>query len=160
MNRIIADMASYFGTTKTIARSRLYDFGYTAVREISRYINGQRIPSYISDLSKNETYTVDEKDSIAEYISNEKFRRLIDTGAYEYLEGHYCLRDDRYIAVDHEGKRHLTPYARQHMNECSLVFRSKEARTADGIYFQSHIRYIPVIQSSTMIPMVKTILLD
>ena len=122
MNRLIADMASYFGTTKTIARSRLYDFGYTAVREISRYINGQRIPSYISDLSKNKTYTVDEKDSIAEYISNEKFRRLIDTGAYEYLEGHYCLRDDRYIAVDHEGKRHLTPYARQHMNECCLVF--------------------------------------
>lgn len=122
MNRLIADMASYFGTTKTIARSRLYDFGYTAVRGISRYINGQRIPSYISDLSNNETYTVDEKDSIAEYISNEKFRRLIDTRAYEYLEGHYCLRDDRYIAVDHEGKRHLTPYARQHMNECCLVF--------------------------------------
>ena len=125
MKRLIADMALYFGTTKTMARSRLYDFGYTEVRGISRYINGQRIPSYISDLSKNETYTVDEKDAIAEYISNLEFRKIIDTGAYEYIEGHYCLRDNRYIAYDHNGRKHMTSYARQHMDECCLVFREK-----------------------------------
>ena len=31
MRRLVDDMADYFGVTKTIARSRLYEFGYRQV---------------------------------------------------------------------------------------------------------------------------------
>ena len=71
---------------------------------------------------KNQTYSVDEWKAIREYQRNIEFRELIDTGRYEYIEGHYCLRDYKYIWFDHLGHKHLTDYAREHMDECCLVF--------------------------------------
>ena len=125
LKRLIDDMAEHFCTTKTISRSRLYEFGYTEVRGIGVYLNGVLIPPYLSDLGKNKTYTVDEVDAVQEYASNPKFRKVIDTGYYVYVEGHYCLNDRKYIAYDHFGDKHLTMYARENMRECCLVFDIK-----------------------------------
>ena len=123
--RLVNDMAEYFGVTKTVARSRLYEFGYREVGGISQYIKGSRVPSYLSTLGRNETYTIDESETITEYLNNPKFRKMLNTGKFEYVEGHYCLRDSRYISFDHLGYKHLTSYAREHMDECCLVFEIK-----------------------------------
>jgi DNA-binding Xre family transcriptional regulator len=125
LKRLIDDMAEHFCTTKTISRSRLYEFGYTEVRGIGVYLNGVLVPPYLSDLGKNQTYTIDEIDGVHEYVSNSKFRKVIDTGLYVYVEGHYCLNDRKYVAYDHFGDKHLTMYAREHMRECCLVFDIK-----------------------------------
>ena len=125
IRKLVNDMAEYFGVTKTMARSRLYEFGYREVGGIGQYIKGSRVPSYISRLGRNETYTIDENEAIEEYINNSKFRKILDLGLYEYVEGHYCLRESKYICVDHLGKKHLTSYAREHMDECCLVFEVK-----------------------------------
>ena len=55
MRRLVDDMAEYYGTTKTMARSRLMDFGYNEVRGILRTANGNLVPSYLSTLSEHET---------------------------------------------------------------------------------------------------------
>lgn len=123
--KLVNDMAEYFGTTKMIARSRLLEFGYRQVSGISVYIKGQKVPSYVSSLGKNQTYTVDEFEAVLEYLNNENFRKLIDTGFFVYVDGHYCVDDRKYISYDHYGRRHLSEYAKYHMDECCLVFDIK-----------------------------------
>ena len=122
MVRLVNDMAEYFGVTKTIARSRLFEFGYREVGGVSQYIRDKLVAPYLSDLGKNQTYCVDESDAIQEYIRNPNFRKIIDRGNYEYVDGHYCLRDPKYIGVNYKGEKFLTSYAKEHMAECCLVF--------------------------------------
>lgn len=123
MRRLVNDMAEYYATTKTVARTRLLDFGYNEVRGLQQSANGGLIPSYISELSDDETYTIDEADGVREYIRNPEFRKIMDAGAFVYVEGHYCLNKKEYVVEDQFGFRHLTMYAREHMDECCLAFR-------------------------------------
>ena len=122
MSSMVDAMAGYFGTTKTVARTRLMDFGYAEARGLMRSANGELIPAYISTLKDHETYTIDEADGIREYIRNRDFSNVIDSGRFLYVEGHYCLADGKYIYTDRFGMQHLTLYAREHMEECCLVF--------------------------------------
>ena len=123
ISRLIDDMASYYHTTKTVARTRLLDFGFSEVKCVRQSANGDLVPAYLSTLGKNETYTIDEAQALQEYLENEQFRMVLDSGRFVYLEGHYCLNHRRYIAEDHLGYLHLTSYAREHMSDCCLVFR-------------------------------------
>ncbi len=137
IRRVVDEMAEYFETSKTVAKTRLIDFGYNEVRGLMQSANGSLIPSYMSTLKDNETYTIDEADGIKEYLRNEEFRKVIDSGDYLYVEGHYCRNDRRYIYTDQYGWDHLTPYAREHMGECCLVFeqvyQSGITRVLNGI---------------------------
>ena len=123
MKRLVDDMAEYYQTTKTMARKRLIDFGFSEVRGIMQSVNGQLVPPYLSSLKDNETYTISEAEGIREYIRNPKFREVIDSGQYVYVEGHYCLNDKRFVFTDRYGIKHLTMAAREDMAGCCLVFR-------------------------------------
>ena len=123
ISRLIDDMAAYYRTTKTVARTRLLDFGFSEVKGVRQSANGDLVPAYLSTLGKNETYTIDEAQALQEYLENEQFRKLLNSGRFVYLEGHYCLNHRNYIAEDQMGYLHLTRYAREHMSECCLVFR-------------------------------------
>ena len=123
MNQMVDQTAEYFETTKAVARTRLIEFGYNGVRGLMQSANGSLVPAYISNLAENETYTIDEADGIKEYLRNSEFRKLINTGAYLYVEGHYCRNDKKYLYRDQYGYDHLTPYAREHMAECCLIFK-------------------------------------
>lgn len=127
MQRLVDDMAEYYGTTKTMARSRLMDFGYNEVRGILRTANGSLVPSYLSTLSEHETYTISEADALKEYLKNADFRRILNTGLYLYVpeNGVYCRNDRKYIFFDQFRRPHLRNYAREHMGECCLVFREE-----------------------------------
>ncbi len=132
MKRLVDDMADYYGVTKTMTAHRLYDFGYHDVNGMTQYIDGRKIPCYLSNLPNNKTYTIDEKDAVKEYLSNPKFRKIIDTGLFEYVEGHYCLKTSKYICIDQFGFKHLTYYAREHMSDCCLVFEVSYSREKIG----------------------------
>ena len=137
IRRVVDQMAEYFETSKTVAKTRLIDFGYNEARGLMQSANGSLVPSYMSTLKDNETYTIDEAEGIKEYLRNEEFRKVIDSGNYLYVEGHYCQKDRRYIYTDQYGWNHLTPYARAHMDECCLVFeqvyQSGISRVLNGI---------------------------
>lgn len=124
MRKMVDDLAEYYGTTKTIARSRLMDFGYNEARGILRAVNGNVVPAYLSTLSENETYTISELEALQEYTSNEGFRTVINSGLYLYVpeNGCYCLNTGKFLYFDHAGRPHLRRYAREHMSECCLVF--------------------------------------
>ncbi len=122
MVRLVREMAQYYGTTQKAAKSRLITMGYTKAKGVLCIANGEIIPAYNNDLENpNERYDIDANDSLKEYIRNEEFRRIIDSGNYVYCEGHFCLNDPKYIKVYNHTK-HLSLYAREHMSECCLVF--------------------------------------
>ena len=122
MVRLVREMAQYYGTTQKAAKSRLITMGYTKAKGVLCIANGEIIPAYNNDLeNSNERYDIDASDSLKEYIRNEEFRRIIDSGNYVYCEGHFCLDDPKYIKVYNHTK-HLSLYAREHMAECCLVF--------------------------------------
>lgn len=123
ISRLVSDMAEYYGTTKTMARTRLVEFGYIEARGFLQSVSGNLVPSYMSNLKDTETYTIDEADGIKEYSRNDDFRQILSSGQYIYVEGHYCLKDKKYVFADQFGAHHLTYYAREHMDECCLVFR-------------------------------------
>lgn len=133
MRRLVRDMADYYKTTKTVAKTRLLNFGYSEVRGMGQSANGRLVPSYVSTLQKDETYTIDERDGVREYVRNKEFRNVIDSGKYVYAEGHYCRNEKKYICYDQFGATHLTFYARTHMGECCLVFKSVYENTFSRI---------------------------
>ena len=134
MRRLVADMAEYYETTKTVARTRLLDFGYTEVKGLLQSANGGLVPSYKSALPDDETYTIDEIDGIREYARNPEFRKILDTGLYVYVEGHYCLNTQEFICRDQFGIRHLTPYARVNMDKCCLAFKKVYLNTIIRVF--------------------------
>ena len=131
MQRLVDDMASYYGTTKIMARSRLMDFGYNEVRGILRSANGNLIPAYYSTLQKEEVYAISEKDAIEEYMRNPAFRRIVNSGYYLYVpeNGCFCRNEPKYIFFDDALRPHLKRYARENMTECCLVFRETSENT-------------------------------
>lgn len=70
----------------------------------------------------NMTFTISAKDAALLAASDSEFERVICSGRYRYVEGHFCLNTDKYILRDYYGKPHLTVYTRCHMEECCLGF--------------------------------------
>ena len=122
MKRLVRDMADYYGTTQTMARTRLLEMGYQEVRGVFQSANGELVPAYVTDLKDGQDYIIDHIDALREYVANPEFRAELDSGRYIYCEGHFCLNDSRYVRMDHMGYPHLSAYARDHMAECCLVF--------------------------------------
>lgn len=142
MSRLIRDMAEIYGTTQAVARARLQALGFREVSGVYQSANGRMIPAYVSDLENGQTYTIDHIDALREYLSNETFRAMLDSGDYVYAEGHFCRNEPRYIKVDGTGNRALSSYAREHMAECCLTFEviyGKKGSRQGGVLQKGHI---------------------
>lgn len=107
--RLVRDMASFYGTTKTMACRRLIDFGYTDLVDIIR--------------RNRVIYRVSEQEAMAEFVRNAAFRESLSCGEYVYADGVFCLDLPRYLSRDPSGTPHLTPWAAAHLSECCLPFR-------------------------------------
>lgn len=65
--------------------------GYSAARGALNYVGDGYIQPFAFDLSKchgGQTFVITPNEMIAEYVRNEAFRGLIDTGHYIYVDGH------------------------------------------------------------------------
>ena len=105
-------------------RNRMIHVGYSAARGALNYVRDGYIQPFAFDLSKchgGQTFVITPNEMIAEYIRNEAFRRLIDTGHYIYVDGHICINDPEYVVLSN-GKLLLTPWANQHVDQCCLRF--------------------------------------
>lgn len=56
------------------------------------------------------------------FAQNEKFRDLISSGTYTYVEGRFCVNTEEFVRRDEDGKPYLTEYARSHTEVCCLRF--------------------------------------
>ena len=119
--RVVAD---YFHTSRRNAKNRLISLGYHAAKGVENYVDGRFIPSFNYPegvLGRNQTFLISLKDAAGEYARNPEFRKLIESGRYIYVEGRFCVNDPKYVRRGNRGV-FITPYGRQHTEECCLRF--------------------------------------
>ena len=69
------------------------------------------------------TYTISRSEAANLLRESAEFRAALMSGCYTYVEGHYCLDDEKYVRRGYRMTApSLTDYARHHMDECCLSF--------------------------------------
>lgn len=121
---IVDGLAERYEVSYQMAKYRMIELGYCEAGGIRNYVNDMVIPDHGCTWlwPANTTFTISAKDAALLAASDSKFERVICSGRYRYVEGHFCLNTDKYILRDYYGKPHLTVYARCHMEECCLGF--------------------------------------
>ena len=104
----VTECAAFFGASKAAVKKRLHELGLH--EEIRR-------PAIRRRLDIVEMFT--------QYATDKGFRDLLDSGAYRYVMGFVVRNDPKYIDGDE-----LTPYAKEHLAECTMTFR-EQYRTKD-----------------------------
>lgn len=121
---IVDGLAERYEVSYQMAKYRMIELGYCEAGGIRNYVNDMVIPDHGCTWlwPANTTFTISAKDAALLATSDSEFERVICSGRYRYVEGHFCLNTDKYILRDYYGKPHLTVYARCHMEECCLGF--------------------------------------
>ena len=124
MRAIVDGLAERYEVSYQMAKYRMIELGYCEAGGIRNYVNDMVIPDHGCTWlwPANTTFTISAKDAALLAASDSEFERVICSGRYRYVEGHFCLNTDKYILRDYYGKPHLTVYARCHMEECCLGF--------------------------------------
>ena len=121
---IVDGLAERYEVSYQMAKYRMIELGYCEAGGIRNYANDMVIPDHGCTWlwPANTTFTISAKDAALLAASDSEFERVICSGRYRYVEGHFCLNTAKYILRDYYGKPHLTVYARCHMEECCLGF--------------------------------------
>lgn len=121
---IVDGLAERYEVSYQMAKYRMIELGYCEAGGIRNYVNDMVIPDHGCTWlwPANTTFTISAKDAALLAASDSEFERVICSGRYRYVEGHFCLNTAKYILRDYYGKPHLTVYARCHMEECCLGF--------------------------------------
>jgi hypothetical protein len=89
---------------------------------------------------RKQTYTIPFAEARREYLNNDAFREVLNTGCFIYVENSYVLNSAEYVAYGGNNEPVLTEYARAHLDGCALLFEEREiikysgsvTRGADG----------------------------
>lgn len=127
---VVSDLAAFFGVSKQSAKIRMIELGYSEAQGVLNFANGAYVENHSFTpgmLSQNQSFTIGFKDALELFKTSQAFRERINSGCYQYIDGHYCLAESKYV-YKRNGELHLTSYARAHMDECCLVFTIKGSR--------------------------------
>ena len=121
MDRIVEKLSCHYEVSRSLARIRLIELGYKDAEL------GYTAPTQ---------FEISYPDATREFAQNPKFRDVLATGAYAYVDQRFCLRNSRYISRAEDGALHLTDYAKAHTAECCIGFDvQRRARWAnDGMF--------------------------
>lgn len=122
---IIDQLVLDFGVSRTAAKIRLIDAGYEEALGAFIYLDGRYVEPHKAAkgfLKKNQTFSVGAVDAAILAITNSELKQATESGRYLYVDSHFVLNLPQYVEQDVLGTTHLTHYARNHMEECCLVF--------------------------------------
>ena len=117
-------LAKEFNVYNYQLRNRMIHVGYPAARGALNFVEEEYIQPFAFDLGEchgSQTFVISPKEMLEEYLRNEQFREIIDTGRYIYADGHICLNEPQYVV--RQGKKIcLTEWANAHVDQCCLRF--------------------------------------
>ena len=122
---IIEQLTIDFGVSRTAAKLRLNDIGYDETIGAFNYVDGRYVQPHKATpgfLQKNQTFSISARDAAILAWTNPFLKSVLEEGRYVYVDSHYVVDHPRYLEADASGKLVLTHYARNHMDECALVF--------------------------------------
>ena len=93
-------------------------------------MNGQVIPDHgcAGTWPEKVTFTISAQDAAKLACADSAFESALRSGRYRYVEGHFCINDERYCYIDEFKRIRLTYYARNHIDECCLAFKVNGCR--------------------------------
>ena len=123
--QVIDDIADFFQVSRLAAKIRLQQLGYKEFEGIYNFVGNQYLRSYsfeLKALASNQTFTISFPNACLLNFKNAKFRELMDSQRYVYVDSHFCLNNSKYVTMVDYGIYEMTDYAYEHMDECCLVF--------------------------------------
>ena len=124
MHKIIEILAERNQVSFSMTKYRLIELGYSEAEGICCYMDGRMIPDHGCSGAWPEgvTYTISAGDAVELSAEDPAFHDLICGGRYRFVEGHFCLDRRKYVQETRSGIPYLTPYARNHIDECAIAF--------------------------------------
>lgn len=129
-------LAKEFGVYNYQLRNRMIQVGYPQAKGSLNYVGDGYIVPFAFDLREchgSQNFVITPKEMLEEYLRNESFRKLIDTGRYVYVDGHICLNSPEYVVLQGD-KLLLTKWANEHVDKCCLRFSRNYIRDGDTHY--------------------------
>ncbi|MBB4825012.1 DNA-binding XRE family transcriptional regulator [Sporosarcina luteola] len=125
---VVTELSEFYEVSKVAAKIRMIDLGYKQAIGVFNYIDEQYVPGHSFDkvaLKNNQTFSISAEDVLYEYATKPAFTKLIDSGDFLYVNAHVCINHPKYIEKNDSGFATLTEYARNHIDECCLIFDVK-----------------------------------
>lgn len=123
--QVIDDLAQFFQVSRWAVKIRMMQLGFTEFEGIYKYVGHEYIKSYTCEadaIQNNQTFTISFNNACFLNFKNERFRDLMDSGKYVYVDSHFCLNSEKYVRMVEYGVYQMTDYAYSHMDECCLIF--------------------------------------
>ena len=168
IEKTIHNVARIFGTSDFAAKQRAIQLGYDIAAGTFIYVNGVYQAPFTftpGTLGPKQTFVIDKKGLEKVCSNNKNLKEKLDSGEFRYIDGLVCVNDKKYIRkhieiIDEEellsygvaipqGEKIepivtevLTDYARDHVDECCLIFNweSISGPSDDGgFYGQSYL---------------------
>lgn len=117
-------LAKEFNVYNYQLRNRMIHVGFPAAKGALNFVEDDYITPFAFELGEchgSQTFVISPKEVADEYVRNEAFRKLIDTGRYIYADGHVCLNEPQYVIRQGDRLR-LTEWANAHVDQCCLRF--------------------------------------
>lgn len=122
---LIDQLVLDFGVSRTAAKIRLIDIGYSEAMGAFNYIDGRYVQPHRATpgfLQKNQTFSISAQDAAILAWTSPFLKDTLERGSYVFVDSHVVVNHSRYVETDATGHMALTHYARNHMDECCLVF--------------------------------------
>ena len=135
---LIEQLSIDYGVSKLAAKIRLKEAGYPEAVGAFNYVDGHYVRPYSfrsGRIQENQTFTISGEDAAIQRLMNPELKKLTENGDYLFVENHYVYNTNKYITYGADGKLELTDYARQHMDECCLIFDMKILSNVDKQYY-------------------------
>ncbi len=126
---ILERLCRRFQVSPGLARQRMTELGFPEAAGIGQRADGRRVPDHGCGGSWPEGcgYVIPLREAMRLFQEDGAFRAALRSGRYAYAEGHFCLRDERYLQERPGRRLWLTDYGRRHMDECCLCFAFGES---------------------------------
>ncbi len=156
-SNVLFELAEFFGVSKVATKIRMMDLGYMEVEGVYTYVDDHYVNNYgfaNESLNKDQTYSISLSDAFFEYFSNKEFTRYINSGNFVYVDGHYVINNPSYIRVTEDGVLELTEYARNHVDECCLIFNLTidDAAQTDIVVYKDTVMYRKATKDYNRVP--------
>jgi len=135
---IIDQLAADFCVSRTAAKIRMIDAGYEEAAGAFIFLDGRYVKTHKAKsgyLEKNKTFSISSLDAVILSVSNQDLMRKLEEGRYQFVDSHFVLNHPMYLEMGDEGYLQLTHYARNHMDECCLVFELSVKETVEEFYY-------------------------
>lgn len=140
VEKSISYIASLYGVSESVAKQRFQQLGFYDLDGIFITVDGKHFPSFSYNgniLTENQSFILNHKSFTNLCKINTKFSSLINSCRYIYLGYVVCLFDSKYIIAEVSNDKvefKLSDYAREHAEECCLIFNFKNIAITHNCY--------------------------